>query len=482
MRPLPATDKPVALCFPCQANRDSAAMTKPVPLKATLRTIFDFHVLMTLALRGWTLLAGLLTVIAVPHWLSATEQGYYFAFGSLIALQLFFELGFSYVVTQYAARQLPLLTWTDGWIGGAPVGVARVARLLHIASRAYAIIGMAFFVLVGLAGTWFFSSAQATALPWLLSWWMMVAMTAGNLMVSPWLAVAEGLGRVGNVARVRTMQSIVGYGLAWSLMATGMGLFALPAIAGAALFGSLVWLYRDSRDLRRLRCRGHDAAARNALSWRRDLLPFQWRIAMSWASGYIIFQLFTPITFRLYGPVAAGQIGLILAITSSLSMLAMSWVNAKAPEITRLLASSDVAAAKRLFLRQACASSATHIIAMLGLLGGTVIARALGLAWSERLPPMDVLLAVVAASVCSQLIFSMAVFIRAHGHEALMWPSIWTGIMTLAMVTVLAPQGVAAAMFGYAAVQAFLCLPWVAWIFFRKFWSGNGLQGMQHAG
>lgn len=447
-----------------------------------MRTIFDFHVLMTLALRGWSLLAGLLTVIAVPHWLSATEQGYYFAFGSLIAMQLFFELGFSYVVTQYAARQLPLLTWQDGWIAGDPLGVARVARLLHIASSAYTVIGMVFLVCVGMAGTWFFSSAQTTTLPWLLSWWLTVAMTAGNLMVSPWLAVAEGLGRVGNVARVRTMQSILGYGLAWALMANGMGLFALPAIAGAALFGSLLWLYRDSRDLRRVRARGGDALARNALSWRRDLLPFQWRIAVSWASGYVIFQLFTPITFRMYGPVAAGQIGLILAISSSLSTLAMSWVNAKAPEITRLLASPDVAAAKSLFLRQACAATATHILAMLTLLSGTAIARALGLAWAERLPPMDVMSAVVLASVCSQLIFSMAVFIRAHGHEALMWPSIWTGLMTLAMVTVLAPQGAASAMFGYAAVQALLCLPWVAWIFFRKFWSGNGLQGMQHAG
>jgi hypothetical protein len=450
-------------------------------MRASLRTIFDFHVLMTLALRGWSLLAGFLTVLAVPHWLTATQQGYYFAFGSLIALQLFFELGFSYVVTQFAARQLPLLRWNEGTIGGDAAAVARVARLLFIASRAYALIGLVFLACVGGAGTWFFSSAQDSSLAWLLSWWLTVAMTAGNLMLSPWLAVAEGLGRVGNVARVRTMQSIVGYALAWCLMAKGMGLFALPAIAGAALVGSALWLYRDGRDLRVLRTQGSSAAARAALSWQRDLLPFQWRIAVSWASGYIIFQLFTPITFRLYGPVAAGQIGLILAITNALVTLAMSWVNAKAPEITRLLAASEPMAARRVFQRQAGAATATHLFAMACLLGGTILARSLGWTWAARLPATGVLIAVIIASVCSQLIFSMAVFIRAHGHEALMWPSIWTGVATLAMVIVLAPHGVNAAMFGYAAVQAAMCLPWVGWIFINQFWRGDALQGMHHA-
>jgi hypothetical protein len=444
-------------------------------------TMFDFHVLMTLALRGWTLLAGFLTVLAVPHWLSAAEQGYYFAFGSLIAAQIFFELGFSYVLTQFAARQLPLLTW-EGWrISGDALAVARVARLLDLASRSYVVIGAVFFVFVGLGGTWFFSTSNSSPLPWTLSWWLTVGMTAGNLMVSPWLAVAEGLGRVGNVARLRTAQSVVGYSLAWLLMANGKGLFALPALAGSALLGSLVWLYGDGRDLRMLSVRGRDVFARTALSWRRDLFPFQWRIAVSWASGYAIFQLFTPITFRLYGPAAAGQIGLILAVTNSLSVLAMSWVNAKGPELTRLLASADLVAAKRLFRRQATAATATHVFSMLSLILGTAFGRALGIGWTLRLPPTRVMIAVALGSVCSQLIFSMAVFIRAHGHEALMWPSIWTGLITLAMVTVLSPHGVAAAMSGYAAVQAFICLPWVAYLFVTDFWSVDRPQETTNA-
>ena len=44
----------------------------------------DFHVLVTLLFRGWGILAGAATVFLLPLWISPTEQGYYFTFGSVL--------------------------------------------------------------------------------------------------------------------------------------------------------------------------------------------------------------------------------------------------------------------------------------------------------------------------------------------------------------------------------------------------------------
>lgn len=444
-----------------------------------LLALFDFHVQATLLLRVWTIAAGFLTVLAVPYWLSAEEQGFYFSFGSLIALQLFFELGLSYVVTQHTAAQLPFLSMKDGRIIGENVNVARVARLLYLTSRAYAVIALIFFISVGTAGTWFFASAKTTSVSWSVSWWLMVLMTAGNLLVSPWLATAQGLGRVGDVARIRTYQSIVGYVIAWTLMANGFGLFALPAITAASFAGSLFWLYFKAKDIRHLASKGNEPNARTSISWRHELLPFQWRIAVSWMSGYFIFQLFTPITFYLFGAIAAGQIGFLMAITNSLSTLSMSWVHAKAPRITSLLANSEKPDAKALFRVQTIAASTSQVVAMTALIAVTVVAKNADLAWADRLPSIGILFSVALASICNQIIFSMAVFIRAHGVEALMWPTILTGFLTIAMLTVLAPVGISAAMVGYAALQASFCLPWVAWIFFTQYWNPDGYNRAQ---
>lgn len=60
--------------------------------------------------RGWSSLAGGVTVALIARFLSPDEQGYYFTFGSLIALQIVFELGFSSVILQMTSHERTRLT------------------------------------------------------------------------------------------------------------------------------------------------------------------------------------------------------------------------------------------------------------------------------------------------------------------------------------------------------------------------------------
>ena len=55
--------------------------------------------------RGWSSLAGGVTVALIARFLSPDEQGYYFTFGSLIALRIVFELGFSSVILQMTSHE-----------------------------------------------------------------------------------------------------------------------------------------------------------------------------------------------------------------------------------------------------------------------------------------------------------------------------------------------------------------------------------------
>ena len=59
----------------------------------------------TILARGWASVAGLVTVALIARFLSPSEQGYYYTFGSLIALQIVFELGFSFVILQMASHE-----------------------------------------------------------------------------------------------------------------------------------------------------------------------------------------------------------------------------------------------------------------------------------------------------------------------------------------------------------------------------------------
>ena len=49
------------------------------------------------------------SVLLIVHFLTASQQGYYYALWSLVALQSVFELGFSFVILQVAAHERAVL-------------------------------------------------------------------------------------------------------------------------------------------------------------------------------------------------------------------------------------------------------------------------------------------------------------------------------------------------------------------------------------
>src|ERR1700712_5391903 len=65
----------------------------------------DRAVVFTILARGWSSLAGIATLLLIARFLSSAEQGYYYTFGSLVALQMLFELGFSFVILQMASHE-----------------------------------------------------------------------------------------------------------------------------------------------------------------------------------------------------------------------------------------------------------------------------------------------------------------------------------------------------------------------------------------
>ena len=45
------------------------------------------------------------SVFLVVKFMTNLEQGYYYTFGSIVAIQIFFELGLNTIITQYAAHE-----------------------------------------------------------------------------------------------------------------------------------------------------------------------------------------------------------------------------------------------------------------------------------------------------------------------------------------------------------------------------------------
>src|SRR5271170_7916307 len=121
------------------------SQNKSFPLLARIQHIIgvDRAIAWTLAARMWSMSAGVATVLLIAHFLSPAQQGYYYTFSSLVALQVFFELGFSFVVMQLASHERARLTISeDGLVVGDWVSQARLASVLQTSLRWYSAMAL----------------------------------------------------------------------------------------------------------------------------------------------------------------------------------------------------------------------------------------------------------------------------------------------------------------------------------------------------
>ena len=449
-------------------ERDGTGATSPPPGRfARWQRIsgLDFHVLVTLLFRGWGILAGGATMILLPWRLDPVQQGYYYTFGSVLALQVFFELGFNQVVMQLVSHEAAHLEFTaDGHLRGDEARLERLGSLVRMMRRWYAIAALLFAAIATATGIVFFIR-KGTLPPsqWMGVWAILVGSTSLNLFVSPRLAMIEGCGRVGQVARLRLLQSMVGYGLLWALLLAGVGLWVAVAVPAVGAASTVWWLRTHGAPLERLAQRKSTGSA--GVSWQRDILPLQWRIAVSWASGYFIFNLFTPIVFSHHGAAEAGRLGMAMSIFNAVTTVGLSWINAKAPTFTMHISRGESTALDAVFRSVALRSTIFTAALAFSVVGVDWLATRHGVAAASRVAPPTVLFWLAWATVVNVIVYSAATYMRAHREEPMVPVSVVTGLLTVVAVYQTASSDLSTMMILYAAIGTLVALPWTALLF-----------------
>jgi len=436
----------------------------------------DRAIAFTVLARAWSSAAGLVTVALIARFLTGTEQGYFYTINSLVALQIIFELGFSFVILQMASHERAHLTVDPlGNISGDRVAHARLASVLQKAIRWYALAALLFLVVLLPAGMHFFSTHQrpgvqvAYVMPWLAA----VVAAAINLQVNPVLSFFEGWGDVAPVARSRFFQALAGSSLAWAALATHHGLYA-PAltILGQALAG-LVWI--GSRRKTLLQLLKHQPGE-HRIPWMKEVWSFQWRIALSWIAGYFIFQIFTPVLFAYSGPVAAGQMGMSLNIVGALSAVALSWINTKAAPFGTMISRREFAKLDQVFFRALYQSLAVCAAGGLAIWIACLFLNTTGSPFASRMLAPFAFGLLLLSAVINHVWYSEAIYIRAHKQEKYLGVSVGIAILVSLTAFVLGKHfgsmGMAA---GYLAVSVVVGFGFGTPIFlkYRRLWHAD---------
>lgn len=418
--------------------------------------------------RVWSTCAGVVTVTLIARFLNLREQGYYYTFSSLVAMQIIFELGFSFVVLQLAAHERAhLVIHKSGLIEGQEVSRSRLASILQKSVRWYSIAAVLMAIGLTASGFYFFTvQHRQDGVAWQFPWLFVVLATSCTFQIDPVISFLEGCGKVVEVGRLRTMQAILGSLLAWAAMVGHHGLLS-PAlmISGQAIAG-FAFLFQNRKlllPLLRLRTGVH------SIRWAIEIWPFQWRIAVSWASSYFILQLMNPILFAYRGPVEAGRMGMSMSIATSIGAVAIAWMTTKASPFGTLIARSEFAQLDKIFFRTLWQSTAI----LSGAIGAVLVAIPLVIQhWprlGDRILPLPLFALLLLTMLCTHVVVSLAYYLRAHKKEPFLFFWVAIAVISVLLMTVLAKQwGAAGVTISYFICGGLLRLAAATLIFFKK--------------
>jgi O-antigen/teichoic acid export membrane protein len=442
-----------------------SAGVKPGSLLWRIRHVFgiDRAIAFSVMARGWSSLAGVGTILLIARFLSPAEQGYYYGFYSLVALQIVFELGFSVVILQTASHEAAHLRIApDGSITGPEREHSRLASVLKKSVRWYTIGSILMGVTLIPVGVAFFrhieTKADSGGVHFVMPWLLVVIASSLTFQIDPIFSFLEGCGYVPEVSRTRLRQSILATVLGWSVFLIHRGLFAPGMfILGQAIAGA--WFIFTKRSLLIPLLR--HATEMYSIDWGMEIWPFQWRIAVSWMAGYISSQLFVPALANFRGAIEAGQMGMSLTICGVLTTMCVAWMNTKASPFGQMISRKEYNKLDQIFFRTLIQSTLLALVAclvvwsMVDWIAVKHIQMHHTLLASRLLAPFPLAM-LLLGTIANIVIIAEAIYLRAHKQEKFMINSLVGAAYVIPVVLFIArrqtPHGGA---WGVTAAYAF---------------------------
>jgi O-antigen/teichoic acid export membrane protein len=426
----------------------------------------DRAVIFGLLSKVWSVASGLLAAVIIVNKFTPELQGYYYTFMNLIALQVFIELGFGVVIIPFASHEwFKLGLNKDGDIVGDQESLSRLISLAHITFKWYLIGSLIIIAGLGGGGYIFFSQSNNPGIDWVLPWLTLSLFTGLSICLVPIWSLLEGCNQVGSLYTYRFFQ----------------GLFRGLSIFVAILLGAKLWtasisylvvlitaiIFLRAYYWKFFKTLLFSRPSSSNIRWRADILPMQWRIALSWISAYFAFSLFTPVLFRYHGSVVAGQMGITWSFVAALGPISSCWLYPRVPQFGMLIARKEYDELDRLFWR------ITKIVVGITILGAAVIWSMIVILNRMNHPLAERFLPPLATGIflLTQVLMSISIpfssYLRAHKKEPLLVLSVITGVLTGLFTLVLGKYySVIGIAIGYLCINVIL-IPFVIVIWYR---------------
>lgn len=419
--------------------------------------------------------SGVGTMVFLSTFLTRVEQGFYFTFNSILALQVFFELGLTGIMQQYVAHEVSHLTLDDNKeFQGDNQYRSRLASLVRFCLKWYSVLAGIVFVFLIIVGNMYFSKygdSQSTDVEWKLPWLIICIGTSVCLFQSPLTAILRGLGYVKDMSKIGFYCQVINPICIWIGLVFGLKLYVMGI--GYVLSVAIWQVYVIRKGLYRILTNLLKTEISERVSYSNEIFPYQWRIALSWISGYFIFQLFNPVLFATEGAIVAGQMGMTLHALNSIQSLSLSWINTKVPVMSKLIALKEYVKLDIIFnqtLKHMVLVCSVLLVLFFGFLWWVNVSQLEfnGNILANRFLGYVPTLLMMVPIFLQQFTGAWATYLRCHKKEPFLINSVVGGLLCMASTIVLGNiRGLYGITIGYCCIQIFLCF-WAYKIYISK--------------
>jgi len=453
-------------------------------LKRALRRVgVDGAVEFAVLAKLWQLLTGPLTQLILVVSFSKATQDYYYAFSSMLGMQVFVELGLHVILISVSSHEWSRLSLQDGQIAGDAAAKSRLISLGRMMQRWYGRAALIFAVAITIAGILFFGKAgidnggempQRENVAWLAPWIALVIVNGLQLPLLPLTAILEGCNQLSVINRVRFWQAVAGTVVVWLALTCGLGLWSLVASAAMRLTGEL---YLVAVRYRPFFTAFRSPPEQDQVDWKQEILPLQWRIAVQGILLWLANSMPLLLIFKGRPEGEAAQLGMTWTILTALQGASLAWTETRRPVFGALIAARKFKELDDLFFRM-------MRLSML-IMTAAVICFSLTVWWfgtrsewlferlADRMLPVGPTVMFGTAMVLLQFALCTNLYVRAHKRDPYLAASIVSSLSVAAFQLWLGNQyggsGVAA---GYLVGIAFVQVPlWtLIWVRTRKEW------------
>ena len=412
---------------------------------------------------------SIITLLLIAKFLSKEEQGFYYTFTSVLAIQIFFELGLSGILTQFVAHEMAHIELENNIFKGEQKYISRLASIIHFSAKWYFIFALLLIIALILGGgIFFYKNTQGVEhIQWQVPWLMVSIFGGLNLLISPIMAILQGMHKVKEIAKLTFIQQIIVMIVSWISLILGAKLY-LVAINLMMNFFILLILYGLSGYLKLLYNLLKYKVIEKINYW-KEIFPYQWKIALSWASGYFIFQALNPIVFSFYGAVVAGKLGMTITILNGILALVISWTSTKIPLWSSYIAKREYDELDKSVIYTIKKST---LVAFLGISGAIILIGGLqyfNLNLGNRFLPIELAFILLMTIPINNVINIWSASLRSFKKEPFLFVALMVGLFSITEVYITAKFfSLTILIVGYFLVFALVSLPLNLYVYNKK--------------